>query len=90
MNKHLKWILEQYKSQKWFVLIMVVLTLLSSVVSIAFPYVFKEMLDLLKDILQFPAKYPEPMQAVYRIIKFCLPSVWLNLLQAFIPGLGVG
>lgn len=56
MNKHLKWILEQYKTQKWFVLIMVVLTLLSSVVSIAFPYVFKEMLDLLKRYITISGK----------------------------------
>ncbi len=63
---------------------MVLLTLLSSFVSIAFPYVFKEMLDLLQDILQFPQKYPEPMRAVYRIIKFCLLSAWLNLLLASI------
>ena len=87
MNKHLKWILEQYKSQKWFVLIMVVLTLLSSVVSIAFPYVFKEMLDLLKDILQFPAKYPEPMQAVYRIIKILFAIGLAQLITGLYPGI---
>ena len=87
MNKHLKWILEQYKTQKWFVLIMVVLTLLSSVVSIAFPYVFKEMLDLLKDILQFPAKYPEPMQAVYRIIKILFAIGLAQLITGLYPGI---
>ncbi|HOE54808.1 MAG TPA: ABC transporter ATP-binding protein [Candidatus Cloacimonas acidaminovorans] len=87
MNKHIKWILEQYKAQKWFVLIMVVLTLLSSLVSIAFPYVFKEMLDLLKDILQFPQKYPEPMKAVYRIIKIMFAIGLAQLVTGLYPGI---
>lgn len=85
MNKHIKWILEQYKAQKWFVLIMVVLTLLSSIVSIAFPYVFKEMLDLLKDILQFPDKYPEPMREVYKIIKLLIAIGMAELITGIYP-----
>jgi len=87
MNKHIKWILEQYKAQKWFVLIMVVLTLLSSIVSIAFPYVFKEMLDLLKDILQFPDKYPEPMREVYKIIKLLIAIGMAELITGIYPGI---
>ena len=46
MNKHIKWILDQYKAQKWFVLIMVLFTLASSAVQIAYPYAFKRMIDL--------------------------------------------
>ncbi|MEN6444975.1 MAG: ABC transporter ATP-binding protein [Candidatus Cloacimonas sp.] len=87
MNKHIKWILEQYKAQKWFVLIMIVLTLLTSIVSIAFPYVFKEMLDLLKDILHFPEKYPEPMQEIYKIIKLLFAIGLAQLITGLYPGI---
>ena len=68
MDKHIKWIVNQWKREKWFVLLMLVFTLASSAVSIAYPILFGRLLDLLKNILGEPAKYPNPMQEINRII----------------------
>ncbi len=68
MNKHLRWIARNWMTQKWFLLIMLVFTLGSSAVAIAHPIVFGRLIDLLKNILSTPDKYPDPMKEVDRII----------------------
>ncbi len=68
MNKHLRWIGRNWMTQKWFLLIMLVFTLGSSAVAIAHPIVFGRLIDLLKNILSTPDKYPDPMKEVDRII----------------------
>ncbi|MDD4100986.1 MAG: ABC transporter transmembrane domain-containing protein, partial [Candidatus Cloacimonetes bacterium] len=85
MNKHLKWIVTQYKANIWFVLIMVLFTLASSAVSIAYPYAFKRMIDLLRDILQNPASYPQPMNDVNRVIWLFLAIGAAQFLTGFYP-----
>ena len=68
MHKIFRWILKRWKTQKWFLLIMLVFTLASSAVSIAHPLIFGKLIDLLRDILSYPAKYPAPMADVNRIV----------------------
>jgi len=87
MNQHIVWIYRQWKAQKWFVVIMVVFTLASSAVSIAYPWVFKKLLDLLTDILQFPGKYPTPMVEVNRIIMLFLAIGVAQLFSGLYPGI---
>lgn len=87
MNHHIKWIIRQWKAQKWFVVIMVFLTLLSSAVSIAYPWAFKELLDVLRDILQFPEKYPTPMNEVNRVIMLFLAIGIAQLISGVYPGI---
>ncbi|HPI25205.1 MAG TPA: ABC transporter ATP-binding protein [Candidatus Cloacimonadota bacterium] len=85
MNKHLKWVFTQYKASIWFVLIMVLFTLASSAVSIAYPYAFKRMIDLLRDILQNPASYPQPMNDVNSVIWLFLAIGAAQFLTGFYP-----
>lgn len=85
MNKHIKWLLTQYKSQKYFVLIMVIFTLASSAVQIAYPYAFKRMIDLLNDVLANPELYPTPMVEVNRIIMLFLAIGAAQFLTGFYP-----
>jgi ATP-binding cassette, subfamily B, multidrug efflux pump len=85
MNKHIKWIFVQYKAQIWFVLIMVLFTLASSAVSIAYPYAFKRMIDLLRDILQNPDMYPTPMQDVNKVIWLFLAIGAAQFVTGFYP-----
>ena len=85
MNKHIKWILKQYKAQIWFVLIMIVFTLLSSAVSIAYPYAFKRMIDLLRDILADPSRYPAPMVEVNKVLMFFLAIGAAQFFTGFYP-----
>lgn len=85
MNKHLSWILKQYKSHIWFVVIMVIFTLASSAVQIAYPYAFKRMIDLLRDILANQDKYPDPMQEVNQVLLFFLAIGGAQFLTGFYP-----
>jgi len=68
MNKHIRWILDEWQLQKKFIIIMVVLTVVSAFVSIAYPYMFKIIIDKLKDITSNVDKYPEPMREIYNIL----------------------
>ncbi|MCF7911578.1 MAG: ABC transporter ATP-binding protein/permease [Candidatus Cloacimonetes bacterium] len=81
MNKHIRWILQEWKQQKKFILIMVILTVVSALVSIAYPYMFKIIIDKLKDITDNVGKYPEPMKEVYRIL-WLLGAIGLGQLIA--------
>jgi len=85
MNKHIRWIFTQYKAQKWFVLIMLIFTLASSAVQIAYPYAFKRMIDLLKDVLESPELYPTPMVEVNRVIMLFLAIGAAQFLTGFYP-----
>lgn len=85
MDYHIKWIWKQWFKQKWFVLILLLFTLVSAIVSIAYPYIFKMLIDLLSDILKFPAKYPNPMVEVNRIIHLFLAVGIAWYLSSFYP-----
>jgi ATP-binding cassette subfamily B multidrug efflux pump len=85
MNYHIKWILKQWIAQKWYVLVMIFFTLLSSAVAVAYPYAFKKLIDLISDILRFPANYPHPMQEVNRIIMLFLAIGLGQLVTGFYP-----
>lgn len=85
MNYHIKWIWKQWVAHKWYVLILLVFTLLSSAVAIAYPLVFRKLIDLLSDILKFPAKYPEPMAEVDRIIELFLVIGVAWFISSFYP-----
>lgn len=85
MSKNLKWIIKQWLAQKWFVLIMVIFTLISSAVAIAYPFVFKKLIDLLRDILSNPQKYPTPMTEVNRIIYLFLAIGFAQVITGFYP-----
>ncbi|MBW6514349.1 MAG: ABC transporter ATP-binding protein/permease [Candidatus Syntrophosphaera sp.] len=85
MNKHIKWIIEQWMKQKWFLLIMLFFTLGSSATAIVHPLVFRRLIDLLRDILSFPGKYPQPMDEVNRIIWILLAIGFAQFITGFYP-----
>lgn len=85
INPHLVWIARQWYTQRWFILIMLFFTLGSSAVSIAYPILFRRMIDLLRDILSNPAKYPQPMAEVNRVIWLFLAIGAAQLITGFYP-----
>ncbi len=85
MNKHLKWIIRQWSHQKWFLVVMLVFTLGSSAVSIAHPIVFGRLIDLLRNILNDPARYPEPMHEVNRVVWILLALGLAQFVTGFYP-----
>lgn len=68
MNKHLRWILKEWQKQKSFIFVMVMLTIVSAMVSIAFPYMFKIIIDKLEELTKHAELYKEPMKEIYRIL----------------------
>ncbi len=91
MNKHLKWIFRQWVAQKWFIVIMVFFTLASSAVSIAYPFVFKKLIDLLKAVakpevlLANPDQYKAAMASINRIIMLFLAIGVAQLITGVYP-----
>ncbi|MDD3632821.1 MAG: ABC transporter ATP-binding protein [Candidatus Cloacimonetes bacterium] len=85
MDKHIKWIVNQWKREKWFILLMLVFTLASSAVSIAFPIMFGKLLDLLKNILGDPSRYPNPMEEINRIIWIFIGLGIAQFITGFYP-----
>ncbi|MFA7543369.1 MAG: ABC transporter ATP-binding protein [Candidatus Cloacimonadaceae bacterium] len=85
MNKHIRWIVDQYRVQWPFVVIMVLFTLISSAVSIAYPYAFKRMIDLLGNILATPELFPEPMREVGKILWFFMAIGFAQFITGFYP-----
>ena len=85
MNKHVRWIVTKWMTQKWFLIIMLLFTLGSSAVAIAHPIVFGRLIDLLKSILSAPDKYPDPMAEVNRIIWIMLGLGAAQLVTGFYP-----
>jgi len=91
MNKHLKWVFRQWAAQKWFILIMVFFTLASSAVSIAFPFVFKKLIDLLRtlpapEIMKASAtQYKAAMDAIDRIVMLFLAVGLAQLVTGVYP-----
>jgi ATP-binding cassette subfamily B protein len=80
-----RWIVKNWMTQKWFLLIMLLFTLGSSAVAIAHPIVFGRLIDLLKSILSAPDKYPDPMAEVNRIIWIMLGLGAAQLVTGFYP-----
>lgn len=91
MSKNLKWVFRQWAAQKWFILIMVVFTLVSSAVSIAFPFIFKKLIDLLRSLpapeimRNSPAEYQAAMQGIDRIVMLFLAVGLAQLLTGVYP-----
>jgi ATP-binding cassette subfamily B protein len=85
VNRHLRWIAREWKGQKWFLLIMLVFTLGSSAVAIAYPIVFRKLIDLLRDVVSFPSKHPSPIDEVNRVIMLFLAIGLAQLVTGFYP-----
>jgi ATP-binding cassette subfamily B protein len=66
---------------------MVVFTLGSSAVSIAYPWVFKLMIDLLKDVIANPLKHPTPLKEVNRVITLFFAIGIAQLVTGFYPAI---
>lgn len=54
IDPHIAWIARQWYTQRWFLILMILFTLGNSAVSVAFPMLFRRLIDTLKDILPIP------------------------------------
>ncbi len=84
INPNVAWVIRQWYTQRWFLLIMVFFTLGNSAVSVAFPMLYRRLIDTLKDILSDP-NYPQPMAAINNIIYTFLALGVAQIVNGFYP-----
>ncbi|MDZ4181689.1 MAG: ABC transporter transmembrane domain-containing protein, partial [Candidatus Cloacimonadaceae bacterium] len=88
MTKNVKWVINQWMKQKGFVLLMLVFTLGSSAVSIAYPMVFRRLIDILqRTITLAPELRGDQMASVNRVIMLFLAIGVAQLVTGFYPAL---
>jgi len=85
MNRHIRWIVKTWYPMRWYLILMIVFTLATSAVSIAFPIVFRKLIDLLRNLLQNPIGFDASMQAVNRVIMLFLAIGAAQLLTGLYP-----
>lgn len=86
MNKYLKWIWNEWKGYKYNILILLFLTVLSTSVAVAYPYMFKYLLDSLQKILAQKTEYSVAMQKIYKIVWIIVAIGFVRLITASYPG----
>lgn len=87
INPNIKWIWNLWSNNKKFLLLLFFMTVLSTAVAVAHPYVFKILLDSLKDILKNPDEFPTPQKEINRVIWILLVIGLTKFVAAFYPGL---
>ena len=66
---------------------MVLFTLVTSAVSIAYPIAFKKTIDVLSEIMSNPQLFPEPMKEVGKVIMFFLFIGMAQIVTGFYPSI---
>lgn len=87
MNKHVKWVINEWKRYKSLVVIMIVLTILTSFISSVYPYLFKVLIDKINFIQKNRADYSDPMQEIYRFIWVVLGIGLVRLVSSIYPAI---
>lgn len=85
MNKHIKWVINEWKQYKMLVVVMVVLTIFTSLISSIYPYLFKVLIDKIAFIQENKAQFPEPMQEIYRFIWILLGIGCVRMITSLYP-----
>ena len=86
MNKHVKWVINEWKNYKGLVVIMISLTVLTSFISSVYPYLFKVLIDKIDFLQKNQADYSDPMKEIYRFIWVILGIGCVQLVTSIYPG----
>ena len=86
MSIHIAWIWHVWKEKKGLIVLLLFLTLLSSLVAVAFPLLTKELFDMLESILSGQGDYPEPMAALRKAALFFAALGVAGFVSGFFPG----
>lgn len=82
---HIKWIINEWKPHKLYIILLLFLTLLSTAVAVAYPFLFKQLIDVLEKSLSSPDD-SNPMSPVYKIILVMLIVGFVRIATSFYPG----
>jgi len=86
-NIHLAWIWHIWKEKKGLIALLLFLTLLSSLVAVAFPLLTKELFDMLEGILSGKGEYPDPLAALKKAALFFVGLGVAGFISGFFPGI---
>jgi len=86
-NIHIAWIWHVWKEKKGLIALLLFLTLLSSLVAVAFPLLTKELFDMLENILTGKGDYPDPSAALKRAALFFAALGVAGFVAGFFPGI---
>ncbi len=87
VNYHIKWIYRQWKDHKQFIALLIFMTMLSTAVTIAYPYAFKKIIDSFQEIVKHKELYPNPQGIVFKYIMIILAIGLTQLVASLYPGL---
>ena len=82
---HIKWILNEWKSHKLYIILLLFLTLLSTSVAVAYPFLFRQLVDTLEKSLSLP-EVDNPMAPIHKIVLIMLIVGFVRIISAFYPG----
>ncbi|MEO0238192.1 MAG: ABC transporter ATP-binding protein, partial [candidate division WOR-3 bacterium] len=85
--EHIKWIWRVWKEEKRFLILLFFITLLSTFVTVAYPFVFKILFDNLNKILNSKIEIKNPMVEIYRIVYFLLGVGIVRIFSGMYPTL---
>jgi ATP-binding cassette subfamily B protein len=86
-NKHIEWILNEWKDHKFFIVLLLFMTLLSTAVAVAYPYIFKYLLDTLQNVTNNKSDVNEAMQKVYNICWILVAVGVVKLISSLYPAI---
>jgi ATP-binding cassette subfamily B protein len=86
-NKRVKWIIREWSEHQFFVILLVFMTILSTSVAVAYPFIFKNLLDTLQKVIAEKTAYNEAMEKIYRICWILVIVGVVKLISAFYPAL---
>lgn len=85
--EHVKWVWRVWKEEKKFLFLLFFMTLLSTFVTVAYPFIFKILFDNLNKILTSKIKVENPMSEIYRIVYFLLGIGIVRVFSGMYPTL---
>lgn len=85
MNKHIKWVINEWKRYKSLVVIMILLTILTSFISSVYPYLFKVLIDKIDFLQKNKDLYEDPMKEIYRFLWVILGIGCVRLITSLYP-----
>jgi len=86
LNNHVKWIIERWSKKKGYLFILIFLTLLSTSVTVAYPYIFKILIDNMKNVIDKAVPASKEQTEVIKIIWMIVAVGIVKLFAGLYPG----
>jgi len=83
---HIRWIARIWSEKRWLIVALFFLTLLSSAVAVTYPYLAKQLLDMIQKLLETPGN-SDPMLEVNRLLMVFVAVGLGGLVASLFPGL---